>query len=301
MNNLVSSKVKFSRNLKDAKFVTTASNIEKAQYLDLCLKAVNDCGLKGDKLDNISNIIDNLIKTDKIEQDFVTSLAGKGYASNEDVVVQINNQSHIEILSQGIDLFTSYSNAKQIDKKLCNKLNFAYNDKYGFLGADLQSLGSGLNIECKVMLPALNQINAIKMLPKANDKLLFEIKCLDEDSGLYLISTKGNLGYSEKQICELTYSYIDKVIKYEIQTCQKLADEDIDEIMDCCSRAKAVLKNCIKIESREVYMLVANIMIAINAGVETEINFDKLNQIINMAKLFDNQKELAKNIQKIIK
>lgn len=302
MNNLISAKVKFNRNLKDFKFITNSTKSENTKVLNLCLKAMGECDLKAEKLDNINTqIIDSLIQSEKIENDFAINLSSKGYASNDNAFVQINNKNHIEIFSSDTDIFSAYSNAKKVDKMLCNKLHFAYSDKFGFLSPSIKNIGSGMSVECKVMLPALNKINTVKNLPRVNEKLRFEIECLDAKSGLYLISNNENLGYTEKQICELTYSYLDKIIKLEIQTSKALASDDIDEILDSSLRAKAILKNCLKISPNEVNLLISNILIAINAEVENELGYEKVNKLLNELKLFKNQKELAENIQKIIK
>ncbi|MBQ3503053.1 MAG: hypothetical protein IJA72_05285, partial [Clostridia bacterium] len=298
MNNVIGTKVKFSRNLKDAKFVINSTHAERVETLKLCLNAVNDCGLKGEELINISDsVLENMLMSGKVEMAFASNLTNKGYASNQDVNIEINGKNHIEIFSENKDVFTAYSNAKEIDKKLCNKLNFAYSDKYGFLTPDLKYLGSGMSIECKVLLPALTRINAILNLPKANEKLIFNIKRLDENEELYLISTNGNLGYSEKQICELTHAYIDKIVKFEIEISKQLAKDDNDKILDDNERAKAILKHCIKTQPKEVMELLSNIVIAINAEVENDINIEQINNILDKIKYYkNNEKEIAKEI-----
>lgn len=302
MSNIISAKVKFSRNLKGSKFTVNSSQSEQTESLNLCLNAINSCGLKAEQMTNISdNVLESMLEAESVEKEFVQNSNIKGYASNQDVSIQINGRSHVEVFSQGADIFTAYSNAKEVDTKLCNKLNFVYSDKYGFLSPDIKSLGTGISIECKILLPALTKVNAIKTLPRASEKLLFSIECLDSDCGLYIISTNGNLGYTEKQICEITHAYINKIIKLEVEMCRQFAKQDADDVLDAYLRAKAILSHCIKIQQTEVAKLLGNVLIAINAEIETDVSTKQITNILYAIKYCkNNEKEIAKEIQKIL-
>ena len=157
MSNIVVTKIKFERNLKGFTF-NTINHSKLDEVLKLGLDACTFCGLKAEQLSSLSeSVIDSLIQTNKLERDFASNLNNKGYASNNDVSVQINGKNHIEIIASARDLFNAYANAKEVDKQLCNKLNFAYSDKYGFLNPDIRRVGSGLRIETLIMLPALTK------------------------------------------------------------------------------------------------------------------------------------------------
>jgi len=302
VSNIINAKVKFVRNLKDFKFETSISNSNKKKILKICLDAVNDCELKAIPLDEVNQkAVDNLIATDLLEQDFAVKDANKGLSNNQNLTIQINGENHIEIFSVDSNIYDAYSKAKQVDKKLCNKLNFAYSDKYGFLNPDIKKLGSGMTIELKILLPALAKIGALKNIPKVSEKLNFDIVCLDRTSGLCVIKTNTTLGYTEKEICEITNNYIDKIIKFEIETCKRLA-EDSDTVKDKSNRAIAILKNCIKTSAVEVYNLIGDILISINSNIENDIKIQQINKILNIIKLNENNfKKLATEIQKILK
>lgn len=302
MSNILYSKVKFVRNLKGIKFETNISELEQKEVAKLCLEATNSCGLKGGLVVEMNDkVIDNLLMNDLIERDFVEACVNNIFCNKDTVSVQINSRNHLEIISKDKDIFSAYQQGKNLDKQLCNKLNFAYSDKYGFLTPDIKNIGSGMSVEVALILPALAKMEAIKSLPKVNEKLIFSIDCINLQSGLCLIKTTTTLGYNEKQICELAHSYIDKIIKLEIEASKTLA-KDIDEVKDKSERAKAILKHCIKISSEEAYLLLGEILISINAGIEQQINIEKINKLFNCIKLNkNNYKNLATEIQKILK
>lgn len=302
MSNIIYTKVKFIRNLKGKKFESNIYDNEQKDVLKLSLEAINSCGLKCALLSEVNkNIIGNLLANDLIEQDFVAIDSNKGFANKDNVTVQINNKNHIEIFAKDTNIYDAYSQAKQIDKLLCNKLNFAYSDKYGFLAPNIKDIGSGMSVETQIMLPALAQIDALNKLPKMNEKLTFDITCIDRQSGLCVITTSGSLGYTEKQICELTKTYMDHILKLEIETSKKLAEGN-DDIEDKCCRAKAILKNCIKISGAEAYILLGNILVSLNAGIEKEVSIKQIITALNCIKLYENNfKQLAQELQKILK
>ncbi len=302
MSNIIYTKVKFVRNLKNCNFESNIYDKQQKDILNLCMDATNSCGLKCAELKDISEkVINSLLAQDLLEHNFVYASSNQGYANNDNVTVQINSRNHIEIFAKGGDIYEVYSCAKEVDKMLCNKLNFAYSDKYGFLTPDIKNIGSGMSVEIKVILPALAQIGALNKLPNVSDKLVFDITCLDRQSGLCMINTRATLGYTEKQICELSKIYIDKLLQLEIETSKKLSSES-DDVEDKSRRAKAILKNCLKITSSEAYVLLGDILVGINAGVEKDIALEHINKVLNNIKLFENDFNiLAKEIQKILK
>lgn len=301
MNNILNTRVKFVRNLKDIVFTTKINNAQQQDINKLCKKTFEEFGLKYENIKNIgSDTIEYLINDWRLEKEFVGIAGNKGYASNHDVNVQINGLNHIELFATDLNLDNAYQNAKQFDQRLCNKLNFAYSDKYGFLSPDISCIGSGIKISVLIMLPALSRVGAVDNLPKVNDKLHFNIKPMDLESGLYVIETGANLGYTEKQICELTTTYINKILKAEIDMCNKL-NEDADEVLDKLLRAKAIINSCVKISAIELNRLLADIVVAINSGVEKDIKFDTIVELFNCSKNNVDKVSLAKTIKNRIK
>lgn len=299
MSNIISSKVKFVRNLKGVPFNTNTNSNALNEVLKLAIDACNQCGVKAESLDKISDeIINNLIDSNLIEDDFVRDKNFKGFASNDCTTVQINSTNHIEIFSIDTDLLNSYNNAKSVDKMLCNKLNFLYTDRYGFLSPEIDKIGCGMQTETLVILPALKQLNYIKDLPQYCDKLRFEIYQINNQNAVYLIRSNATLGYSEKQICELTSQYVNNIIKCEVEMCKKLAIDKL-EIMDKSARAKAIINNCLKITNMELFKLIGDVLIAINSGVEDNKLNNQINNLFNIIKNknLNNQENLAKIIK----
>lgn len=301
MNNIVKAKVKFVRNLKGVNFEPNMSKSDHKRVLDMCFDIFEKCGFKCAKLKDIStSTLDKMLNGGILEKDFVDKYINQACGNNESLTIQINGKNHVEIFAIGDNIYEVYEMAKKVDKQACDKLNFAYNDKYGFLTSDIKNIGSGMNIEVDVMLPAISKIYMIESLPKVNDKLSFNLNIVNTNCGLVRVSTQGTLGYTEKQICELTNAYIDKLIKLEIETSSKLLSEDEDEILDALYRAKAILKNCVKISVDEVYKLAGDVLIGINAGCEKEIGEQQIMEILNNINYNENNKQSAKNVQKIL-
>lgn len=302
MSNIISTKVKFVRNLKNCNFESNIYDKQQQDILKLCMDATNTCGLKSVELSNLSDkVVNNLLAQDLLERDFVYIGSNQGYANKDNLTVQINSRNHVEIFARDNNIYEAYSKAKEIDKKLCNKLNFAYNDKYGFLTPDIKNIGSGMSVEFKVILPALAKIRALDKLPNVSDKLVFDVTCLDTQSGLCVITTSATLGYTEKQICELAQNYVNKLLQLEIETAKKLSSNS-DDVEDKSRRAKAILKSCLKITADESYVLVGDVLIAINAGIEKDITLEQIHQVLNNIKLHEKDFNiLAKEIQKILK
>lgn len=302
MNNLISTKIKFIRNLKGYNFQSNISSDAQNQITNICFKALESCNLKPVGLIEMNKkVIDTLLSQDLIEYEFVNNYSNQGVANIDNITIQINGKNHVEILSKNGDILDAYSNAKNIDKKLCTKLNFAYSDKYGFLSPDIKNIGSGISIESKVILPALAHEGVIDKLPNVNDKLAFNIQCIDYKSGLCIITTGATLGYTEKQVCERVQDYINKLVQLEIKTCNDMLSRDKDDMLDKLYRAKAILSSCVKLDCQEAYLLLGHILMGINSGVESCVKVEAINKAIDCINLYKNQpKTLAKTIKDLI-
>ena len=299
MSNILWTKVKFARNLQGVAFNSKISSKSQADILKLVLDACETCGFKGERLDIVSDkVLNSLIANGKLENGFANNIKNKGFATIENASIQINGKNHIEIISKDLNLYNAYAGAKQVDKQLCNKLHFAYSDKYGFLSPDIKDIGSGMSVSALVMLPALARVNAVASLPRTSDKLRFNIECIDAQSGIYLISSGASLGYGEKQICELSKAYIDNVIKCEIEMSKNLA-KDQDEILDKLNRAKAIINACVKMTPQELNCLIGDILIAINAGLEKDMSGEQVVALYNCVNNTNSTDE--KCLAKIIK
>ena len=72
MSNIVNSKIRFVRNLKGCPFNTNTNSKALNQVLNLSIDACQQCGLKAEMLNKISDeVIDNLVGSNMLEQDFV--------------------------------------------------------------------------------------------------------------------------------------------------------------------------------------------------------------------------------------
>lgn len=302
VNNIINTKVKFARNLKGVTFNTNTNTKSLNEVLKLSIDTCNKCGLKAEALSKINeDVLNNLITTNMLERDFVVDKKYKGFAVLNDTTVQINGNNHIEVFSCDEDVLKAYNNAKTVDKILCSKLNFLYSDKYGFLSSELDKIGCGMQTEICVILPALHQSNSVKSLPQYCDKLGFKIYSINNQNAMYLIRSSASLGYSEKQICDMTLQYLDNVIKCEKNACKIIAKDKV-EVLDKSLRAKAIINSCLKITSNELFKLIGDILIAINSGIEDNKTNQQINKLFNAIKNQDlnNQENLAKLIKNIL-
>lgn len=302
MSNIVSAKVEFCRNIKGFPFCSKLGE-KQSPMLELALNTCKELKLSTINLNDASDeVIESLKAKRLLDKDFVVSNCS-GYASNatNDTFVQIGYIDHIRVGGVGENIYLAYDNAKNLDKQLCNKLSFAYNDKYGFLTPQLKNIGSGMRVSVYLMLPAITQMRFTQIFKKASEKMPFEITNLS--NGLYLISTAGNLGFTEKQVLENMENYIKKILNLEMELSKQLA-KNADEILDKSFRAKAILKSCILISNDELCELCGDILVAINGELEQEFNTEKICKLINNISTINNtnknKKELAKNIKNLL-
>jgi len=160
---VISTRIRLTRNLEKYPFVNQSSSADSEKVMEATKEAINDLsyGLKVLELKNMDDITKlSLVEKHLISPEFALSKSDIGLlAINEDenICIMINEEDHIriQVLSAGLELENSLNLAIEIDKLLGEKVEYAYNEKYGFLTACPTNCGTGLRASVMVHLPAL--------------------------------------------------------------------------------------------------------------------------------------------------
>ena len=303
MNNVISTKVTIYRNVKDYKFEPKLEIQQKQEIVDKLSTA-----LKG-KMSVLTlnqadgNVITALKANDLIIGNTQNLFVGK----DENLAINLFNGEHINIVSTCEGYNKNVVNkAVELSQMLSNKISFAFNDEYGYLMSDISKIGSGIKIESNIMLSAITTINKMDQVKINVAKLgynLIETKY----PAVYTLSTRCNLGLSEKKIFEDFESTLTKLQELEMESAKMLDATKHDELLDKVNRSVAILQVANLLTYDELYNLIVNIRMGLNAGLvkikaETlnklqKLITGKLNDIVSQSEL----KELAKRAKEVLK
>lgn len=303
-----STRIRIARNLKGFPFVNRYTKKDAIKVIEEMENIIPSLGyglklIRLKDLDDITKI--SLVEKHLISPEFAYNKGEIGAIAindDENICIMINEEDHIrlQVISSGLELENSLNLAIEIDKKLEELVQYAYNEKYGFLTSCPTNVGTGLRASIMVHLPALSKTKNVTKVLEAVNSFDMNIRGLygegSKTSGdIYQISNKQSLGISEEEIIRNLKIITDKVIEQERLARKILAKRGI-ELEDKIYRAYGVLVNSRKLTSEECNILLSDVKLGTDMGIIKELNDLKVKKLLTYTKPANLQKYVGQTL-----
>ncbi|MFG6117319.1 protein arginine kinase [Halobacillus sp. MO56] len=208
-------------------------------------------------------------------------------SENEQISVMINEEDHlrIQLYYPGFQLEQALKRASELDDWLEEKVNYAFDEKRGYLTACPTNVGTGMRASVMMHLPALamtQQVN--RMIPAINQLGLVVRGIYGEGSealgNIFQISNQITLGKSEDDIVEDLQSVVRQLIDQERRARETLMQRSGLQLEDRVFRSYGVLKNSRIIESKEAAKCLSDVRLGIDLGFIKNISKNILNELM---------------------
>ncbi|WP_093046768.1 protein arginine kinase [Thalassobacillus cyri] len=208
-------------------------------------------------------------------------------SENEQISVMINEEDHlrIQLYYPGFQLEQALKRASELDDWLEEKINYAFDEKRGYLTACPTNVGTGMRASVMMHLPALamtQQVN--RMIPAINQLGLVVRGIYGEGSealgNIFQISNQITLGKSEDDIVEDLQSVVRQLIDQERRARDTLMQRSGLQLEDRVFRSYGVLKNSRIIESKEAAKCLSDVRLGIDLGFIKNISNNILNELM---------------------
>lgn len=301
---VVSSRVRMARNIAGKKFVSTASDEELKDVLMTIKNSNIDSDLHFINLSDLDELMQNSLVEKRVISRDLLEMKETGILLNdaEDISIMINEEDHlrIQVMKPGFNLDEALSDAIKVDEKISSKINYAYNDKYGFLTACPTNLGTGLRASVMLHLPALRLTGKIEKVLEVVNKVNLNVRGVygegtEAIGDLYQVSNKISLGVTEEEIVENVKLIVQKLIEQERKAREYLKNQG-ETFEDRVSRTYGNLLYARKMTYSECAKLISIVRLGISMGIITEIDNEKLNKISILTKPATLQKYLKKEL-----
>lgn len=291
---VVSSRIRFARNIEGYKFVNQNDKKELNDILNLTMSRIETDKLKLYKLEDMDDLTRiSLVEKHLISQDILknrVSEAGILLSEDESVSIMINEEDHfrIQVINAGLELRTSLGLAKKIDKMIGENFEYAYSEKFGYLTSCPTNVGTGMRASVMLYLPALAITGRVNKVLDIINKMGLNVRGFyGEGSGsvgnMYQISNKVSLGITEDEIVENIESVVLKIIEKEEAARKFLKEQGVD-FEDRIFRSYAVLMNARKLSSDECNKLISDVKLGIDLGIIDDVERIKLNEVLILTK-----------------
>ncbi|MFZ5645657.1 MAG: protein arginine kinase [Bacillota bacterium] len=296
---VISSRVRVARNLNNMPFPHLLSE-EKAREIIHSVRLA----IENKELINQSGILEMveltelttverqiLVEKHLISPDLLENYTKKAVLLREDEVlsVMVNEEDHLRLqcLLPGLQLKEAWEIINKLDDGLEKTLEFAYDDKLGYLTACPTNVGTGLRASVMLHLPGLVLVNRIKDILGSVSKLGLTVRGLygegTEASGnLFQISNQVTLGQTEEDIINALISVTGQIVANERAAREALMRERKEHIEDRVGRAYGILSHARIMSSEESVRLLSDLRLGVSLGLIDIIKANLITELMVM-------------------
>ncbi|MBQ5994679.1 MAG: protein arginine kinase [Clostridia bacterium] len=278
---VISTRVRLARNLADYPFPSRLDNRSKIKINELVRDAIADREhLQYTELKTLTRAeIVSLAERHLISPEFASSSDGRALlmSDNEDVSIMLCEEDHIrlQVMKSGLNLSEAYEIADRIDNEINESLNYAFDERLGYLTQNPTNLGTGMRASVMLHLPALGREGRMNTLALTVSKLGLNIRPAYDENGmalgsLYQLSNQVSLGISEAAAIENL-----KSITLQLATQERAARKEMANsinVQDEVYRAYGILKSARILPIEEFMSLISSVRLGKVLGIlDTDI------------------------------
>lgn len=294
---VLSSRIRLARNLKEVPF-PNKMNREMSKKV-------------------IENIEDSFYKSDGIKDDFESIYIGEldestsysflerhlisrelisnsnrkesVFIINEDetVSIMINEEDHIRLqcIEGGLNLKDAYDRADKFDNIIEENLEYAFDERLGYLTSCPTNLGTGLRASVMLHLPALAMNNEINDVLNILTQVGMTLRGLYGEGSqafgnIFQISNQITLGISENEIINNLTGVVNQIINQEKLAKEQIYNKHKYELEDRIFRSLGLLRSAVLLNSKECLFNISNVRMGVEMGIIKDVSKKDLNMLL---------------------
>lgn len=285
----MSSRIRLARNIKGVPFTHLLEDDEDFNALEgLVAKVLPEYELTA--LTELSVLERALLVEKHLVSPYFAQHGRRVFMNDdEDISIMLGEEDHIRIqtLGSGVALEDLYDKASALDDKLEAKIEYAFDEQYGYLTACPTNIGTGLRASVMLHLPALTATQKIQRFHNNLTRFGFTLRGIygegSEPLGsVYQLSNQVTLGFEETVIINNLSELKTRLIEEERTARQRLMSLDT---IDAVNRSLGILQHAYKLSLKEAAMHLSNVKLGIDLSyIELDdFNFQERFQLIQPA------------------
>src|ERR1700726_702234 len=277
---VVSSRLRLARNLRNRAYPGWAKKAERTAILELIRPQVEKLPEMQDSFSESLQDLSALEKQVLVERHLISpehaaKAAGSAVIMNrrQTLSIMINEEDHLRMqwMSSGLQLKQAFKLLDKIDSALENELEFAYDQRLGYLTACPTNVGTGMRASAMLHLPGLVLSELINQVVQAVSKIGLAVRGLygegtEAMGNLFQISNQTTLGEKEDEINNRLNKVIETLIQRENQARENLLETKRTMLMDQVGRAYGILPHAFSVSSKEALNLLSVMRLGIDLG-----------------------------------
>lgn len=289
-NIILGNKIKLYRNIDSKKFVQSMTDEELKENLEFLHPIIRELGYEKIDIENMSSLRKlKFVEEGRLGKRFVERKNIGYYQKVDEPDILLNSSEHIELskFSRTKSLDGLYEEIYDLEGKLEDKIDFAFNPDYGYLTSRVFNAGTGFKPIIFLYLPALNYFG-INEIARGLSRLGYTLGSYRDKSkkalaSIYTLSFESTLTEDEKSYVEKLKLITDEIADVELENRKKLYLDNIISLEDMVNRSYGLLANARLLSEEEMMQS----MSMINLGIELSIlkanrDFDFYSEIMKL-------------------
>jgi protein arginine kinase len=297
---VVSCRVRLARNLAGFPFV---ARLDAARAGELCASVKQelcDLALDGETcfvaMSEAAPLLRlmlrerHLISRDLCPSDDGTAaLPGRAVAfgTSECLAVMVNEEDHLRLqaLAGGFQLELAWQRARELDRRLEERLALAHTKELGYLTACPTNVGTGLRASVMLHLPALGLVRTeIEKVFAAAQRTGLAVRGLYGEGSravgdFFQISNQITLGRSEEQLVGDLLALVPRIIEFERRMRSVLVEEQKAALRDRIGRSVGLLRTARSMHTEDALGHLSNVRLGVHLGLGPELSLGTLSAL----------------------
>lgn len=290
---VISSRIRLARNLADHLFLSRADDRQKRLAAEEVGEAIDKLGdhlelhrLDVEGLDSIDRLV--LLERHLISREHAFAKGARAVAFDgaETTSLMVNEEDHLrqQTMRSGFQLEEAWRAMDEVDRRLEEELDFAFDDQYGYLTACPTNVGTGLRASVMLHLPALVMTRQIEKVFQAVTKINLAVRGLFGEGtqalgDFYQISNQRTLGLSEEEIIGNISSILPQIISFEHKIRKELLTNKREVLEDKVWRAYGVLERARVISSKETMESLSLVRLGVTSQLIGDLEIHHVNEL----------------------
>ncbi len=285
---VLSTRIRLARNIDEYPFPAKLSADGKAEVCETIKKILlskSGWNFGYTKMSEFSKAqIISLAERHLISPDFTSQSDGAIILSDDEAVsIMLCEEDHIrlQVMMAGLALKEAYSVADSIDNMIGENVNYAFDERIGYLTRCPTNLGTAMRASVMLHLPALTRCGQIGKLASTVSKLGLVIRGAHGEGtvpkgDIYQLSNQITLGISEQEAIDNLISITMQLVAQEKAAAKSLLENPTEK--DKIWRALGILKYARMLSCDEFMELTSLVRLGVRTGL-FDIDLKKINEI----------------------
>lgn len=209
-------------------------------------------------------------------------------ADDQSYAVTVNGQDHVTVqaFAPGGDLEALWGRLNQVDEALAPSLDYAFDERLGYLASAVGALGTGLQLRSVAHAAALTLHNGVEALRQAlwQDKNEMRAPGAEPMTGgasadMYAVGNTATLGRAEAEIVFHANHALTAVIAREKQARERWRAEALRGFEDRVGRALGIAQGARLLEAAEAGWVLSSIRLGVASGMLDGVALGHLNEL----------------------